>query len=54
MNKPVTGSELHRFLEYVESRNLSICNWNKGSFSYWPVDKDAVVHNFLEEEKKIT
>jgi hypothetical protein len=41
---------LNDFLRYLSDRELSICNFTKSNFIYWPVDSEKVIQGFIKSQ----
>lgn len=37
MNPGILTIELLEFMKYLESRELSVCNWSRNGAGFWPV-----------------
>jgi hypothetical protein len=42
---------LNRFLQFLERRELSICNYSKNGAGFWPIgDVQPLIERFLDEK----
>jgi hypothetical protein len=46
----VTEEDVRKFIKFLESRGLSICNFTKASNIFWPVDTDYLPQRFVESQ----
>ena len=43
--------QLARFMQYLKSRELCICNFTSNGIGYWPTDSEAIARNFRVQDQ---
>lgn len=47
MNREEQKKVINNFIKYLESRDLSICNFTKVGMTFWPIDTEGLAERSL-------